>query len=87
MDYFTHSIGAVEIRKELGLSATAIGGLLSAWSLGYTISQLPVGMLVDRVGPRKLLAYGLFVWSIAQAAGGLVFSYTQFLVLRLLSGD
>jgi MFS family permease len=86
MDRVTLSIGAVEIRKELGLSATAIGGLLSAWSIGYTISQLPVGMFVDRVGPRKLLAYGLFVWSVAQAAGGLVFSYTQFLVLRLLVG-
>jgi MFS family permease len=86
MDRVTLSIGAVEIRKELGLSATAIGALLSAWSLGYTIAQLPVGMLVDRIGPRRLLAYGLFAWSIAQAAGGFVVGYSQFLVLRLLVG-
>jgi sugar phosphate permease len=86
MDRVTLSIGTVEIRKEFGLSATAIGGLLSAWSLGYNIAQLPVGMLVDRVGSRKLLAYGLFVWSIAQAAGGVISGYGQFLVSRVLVG-
>jgi sugar phosphate permease len=86
MDRVTLSIGAVEIRKELGLNATAIGGLLSAWSLGYTIAQLPVGMLVDRVRPRKLLALGLLIWSVAQTMGGFVTGYGQFLVSRVLVG-
>jgi sugar phosphate permease len=86
MDRVTLSIGGIEIRKDLGLSATAIGALLSAMSLGYTVSQLPVGVIIDRVGSRRLLAYGLFLWSIAQAAGGIITSYSQFLIARVFVG-
>jgi MFS family permease len=49
-------------------------------------SQLPGGALTDRVGPRRLLGLGLFVWSLAQAAAGLVGSFWQFVVARVFLG-
>jgi MFS family permease len=63
-----------------------MGLLLSAFLWAYAIAQLPVGGLIDRFGPRRLLGLGLFSWSIAQAAGGLVTSFGVFIVARFALG-
>jgi len=49
----------------------------------YAFSQLPAGALVDRVGPRWLLGFGLMIWSGAQIAAGTVGSITQFAIARV----
>jgi MFS family permease len=41
---------------------------------------------VDRVGPRVLLGTGMVLWSLAQAAGGLVTSFGQFIWARIFLG-
>jgi MFS family permease len=44
-----------DLMRDFGVSAAAIGGL-SAWYLyAYAVIQIPVGMLLDRFGPRYLL--------------------------------
>lgn len=86
MDRGTLSVANSTIREELGVSLGQMGLLLSAFSWSYALSQLPAGGLVDRVGPRKLLSLGLVVWSLAQAAGGLVTGYGQFIVSRVVLG-
>jgi sugar phosphate permease len=86
MDRGTLAIANSTIRNELGVSLGQMGLLLSAFSWSYALSQLPAGGLVDGIGPRKLLAAGLVVWSLAQAAGGLVTGYTQFILSRILLG-
>jgi MFS family permease len=86
IDRGTVAIANLSIRQEFGLSGTAIGGLISAWSLAYALSQLPAGFLVDRLGSRWMLAVATFVWSLAQAAGGLATSITQLSLSRALLG-
>jgi MFS family permease len=54
------------IRHDLGLSIAEMGMLLSAFLWAYAFSQLPIGALIDRFGPRWLLGCGLAVWSSAQ---------------------
>lgn len=80
------AVANVNVREDLGLSATAMGGLLSAFALSYAFAQLPVGLLIDRVGPRILLGCGLALWSGAQATVGLVTSYSQFFWARIALG-
>lgn len=86
MDRGTLSVANTTIREELGVSLSQMGFLLSAFSWSYALSQLPAGGLADRVGPRRLLTAGLVVWSLAQAAGGLVTGYFQFIVSRIVLG-
>jgi sugar phosphate permease len=86
LDRSTLSIATGQIRKDLGLSVSEMGILLSAFSWSYAFAQLPTGALVDKVGPRILLAVGLAVWSVAQAIGGAVSSLRQFIVTRVLLG-
>ena len=71
LDRSSLSVANMTIREELGLSATEIGVLLSAFSLAYGLAQLPCGALLDRKGPRIMLAIGMFFWSLFQAAAGL----------------
>ena len=72
VDRATLSVANKLIQDDLGIPVAKMGLLLSAFLWAYAFSQLPVGGLIDRFGPRRLLGLGLFSWSVAQAAGGLV---------------
>ncbi len=74
------------IRHDLGLSLSQMGLLLSAFLWAYAFSQLPVGAMIDRFGPRRLLAAGLTIWSAAQLACGLVTGTAHFFAARVLLG-
>ena len=86
MDRGTLSVANSTIRNEFGLSLGQMGLLLSAFSWSYALAQRPAGPLADRFGPRRLLAAGLVIWSLAQAAGGFVTGYGQFIVSRIVLG-
>ncbi|MGF6384646.1 sugar phosphate permease [Paraburkholderia atlantica] len=86
LDRGTLAVANPLIRKDLGLSLGEMGLLLSAFSWSYALFQLPVGGLVDRIGPRRLLGVGLIIWSLAQAAGGIVSSFGWFVVARIVLG-
>jgi MFS family permease len=83
MDRSTLAIGNVKIRQEFGISATAIGGLGSAWALTYGLAQLPSGYLLDRIGPKVLVGAAMVAWSLCQAAGGLASSYFLLMLSRI----
>ena len=86
LDRSTLSIANHSITTEMGLTASQMGLLLSAFSLPYAFAQLPMGVLLDRFGARVMLGLGMFLWSIAQLAGGFVQTLHQFFVARLLLG-
>jgi sugar phosphate permease len=86
LDRTSFSIANTSIRAELGLSGTQIGALLSAFSLAYGVAQLPIGLMLDRLGSRVILAAGMFVWSLAQMATGLVSSFAGFMTTRISLG-
>src|SRR6516165_5285424 len=72
------AIANTTIRADLGISATRMGVLLSMFSLAYAIFQLPAGFLLDRFGERVILGMAMFLWSVTQAATGLVRGFASF---------
>lgn len=80
------SIGNPDIRRDLGLSVAQMGVLLSAFSWAYAVSQLPAGLLVEKVGPRRLLAGAILCWSVAQALAGFVTWFAPFIAARMALG-
>ncbi|MBV9757700.1 MAG: MFS transporter, partial [Alphaproteobacteria bacterium] len=86
IDRWTLSMANPLIRQDLGLDLKQMGVLLSAFLWAYAFSQLPGGALVDRVGPRRLLGAGLALWSLAQAAAGMVTGLAQFAAARVFLG-
>lgn len=54
-----------ELMRDLSVGAAALGGLSAFYFYTYASFQLPVGLLIDRYGPRKLLSFALIVCAVA----------------------
>ena len=59
VDRATLAVANLLIRDDLHLSIADMGYLLSAFLWAYAFAQLPTGAMVDKLGPRLLLACGL----------------------------
>jgi sugar phosphate permease len=74
------------IAKDFHLSPVQMGMLMSAFFLGYSLFQVPGGILADRFGARKVMSWALVWWSIFTGLTGLVSSRTSMLCIRVLFG-
>jgi MFS family permease len=74
------------IRDSLGLDYLRAGLLLSAFSLSYGFSQLPIAALADRFSKRKVVSLGLVVTGIACILAGLSSDYVQIFASFILLG-
>jgi ACS family glucarate transporter-like MFS transporter len=74
------------ITKELGLTDTQFGWVMSAFALGYALFQTPSGMLADRMGGRKILAAIVTIWSVFTGITALAWNYWSLLIIRFLFG-
>ncbi len=64
---------APDLVTEVGLSAEALGALSSAFFFAFAFAQIPVGVLLDRFGPR-LVVPGVTVFAII---GSLIFALSH----------
>lgn len=82
----TLSVAAPFMLKELNLSASVMGILLSAFYWSYSMMQLPAGWLVDRYGVKRSYSLGFALWSTASAFTGFAHNLVTLTLLRLLLG-
>src|SRR5215469_4513731 len=80
------SIAAPMLKDELGISASQLGFLLSAFFWTYACLQLVSGWLVDRLNVNWVIAGGFFLWSAATAGTGAVRAFATLFLLRLILG-
>ena len=80
------SIANTSIQRDMGITPSQMGILLSAFSLAYALAQLPLGVIIDRLGSKISLGAALLGWSVAQTASGLINSFSSFIGLRILLG-
>ena len=80
------SVAAPLLKDELGLSASQLGILLSAFFWTYACMQLLAGWLVDRFEVKWILAIGFFIWSAATAFTGALHAFSALLVMRVIVG-
>jgi ACS family glucarate transporter-like MFS transporter len=67
------SVAGALLMGEFGLSQIQMGRVFSAFLLGYALFQVPGGMLADRWGARRVVAFVTWWWVLAtvlQAAVG-----------------
>jgi sugar phosphate permease len=74
------------IAQDLQLSPLAMGGVLSAFFAGYSMMQIPGGLLTDRFGPNRVLTLAIALWSLLSAATALATALLPMLALRALFG-
>ena len=80
------SVAAPLLKSELGLSASQLGILLSAFFWTYSFMQIPVGWLVDRFEVKWVFAIGFLIWSAATAFTGVVHTFVALLAIRVVLG-
>jgi MFS family permease len=74
------------VQRELHLTNSELGVLLSAFFFTYTPMQLLAGWLAERFDVGRLLVLGLSLWSLATIGMGFVGSLVAVLLLRMLLG-
>ncbi len=80
------AIAAPAISADLGIGATEMGLVLSAFFWTYALMQLPAGWFIDKVGVRISLTLAVTFWSVFTVATGLAHGIKQFIAARLLLG-
>jgi predicted MFS family arabinose efflux permease len=82
LSYVFRTVNAVispNLVSEFGLSAASLGLLTSVYFLAFAILQIPVGLMLDRIGPRRTNAWlllcagtGAVIFSMASGVAGLL---------------
>ncbi len=76
ISYF-HRVAPATIAGELQLafhtSAAALGGLAASYFYLYMLMQIPAGILVDTLGPRRILTVG----GVVAGVGAILFGYAD----------
>jgi MFS family permease len=76
MAYLFRSVNAVvapDLVRDLGLTATGLGLLTAAYFFAFAAAQLPLGVMLDRFGPRRVQA-GMLLFAVS---GALLFSLAE----------
>jgi len=79
-------VAGLDAEHRFGINAAALSTFSMLQVLVYASMQIPVGLLVDRFGPRRMLLAGLCVMCAAQACFAAVAAFGPALVARGLLG-
>jgi predicted MFS family arabinose efflux permease len=71
---------------DMGISMSAAGSYMSAFYIGYVITQIPGGMFADRFGVRIVIAVALLLEGIGALAVGLAPNFALGFAGRVLTG-
>jgi MFS transporter, ACS family, glucarate transporter len=90
------STAAPLLMKEFGLTQIQMGSIFSSFLLGYALFQVPSGIVSDRFGARRVLAFVTWLWAIVSIAQTVVgwgplnmgpaLSLSVFMIFRFLLG-
>ena len=86
IDRLTISVLAPVITRDLGLTNTQFGGIITWFLLAYTISQGLSGKLYDRVGTKRGFVYSILLWSIAAMSHAFARGLASLSVFRFVLG-
>jgi type IV secretory pathway TrbF-like protein/sugar phosphate permease len=89
LSYLFRTINALisaRLVSELGLSAADLGLLTAVYFLTFAAAQLPVGVLLDRLGPRRVQSALLLIAAGGAALFGSAQGYVSLVIARALIG-
>jgi len=86
MDRSNISVAQPEIAKQFGLSKSAMGLVLAAFTWAYALGQVPSGWFGDRFGPKRVLVVIMSLWSVTAVMTGAAFGFASLFGARFLLG-
>src|SRR6267142_5548406 len=86
LDRICISAAAPYIMEELHLSVLQMGVVFSAFTLAYSLFEIPSGWLGDVRGPRRVLTRIVLWWSAFTMLTGAVRGFLSLIIVRFLFG-
>eukprot|EP00913_Durusdinium_trenchii_P011629 g10922.t1 len=86
VDRIALSIASKPIAAEFGFTPIQMGYLFSGFLWTYVICLIPLGLLVERVGPKRMVGGGIAIWSAATALTAATSGFTSIFLARLAMG-
>ena len=86
LDRVNISVAAPSMMKSLAINPGTFGLVLSAFTVGYALMQMPGGALADRFGAKLVLVAAPILWSVFTGLTGLVESTAALIAVRLCFG-
>jgi len=86
LDRSVMGIAAPSITADLGLNAAMMGLVFSAFSWTYAASQIPGGIMLDRLGTKFTYWLAITLWSLFTGLQGLAQGFLSLIGIRLLVG-
>ena len=86
LDRVVMSFAAPAMMKSLSMSPALFGVVLSSFSVGYFLAQIPGGLLADRRGARAVLVIAPLFWALFTGLTGLVATIGGFIAVRACFG-
>src|ERR1700744_6241008 len=80
------SVSHESLIAAFGISNIGFGYVSGAYSWTYALCQLPIGVLLDRFGVRRVGRISTFLWSVASFAAALTPTIGGFFGARFLLG-
>ncbi|GHA00721.1 MFS transporter [Ignatzschineria ureiclastica] len=75
-----------DVGRSFNIDQAAIGGIMSLFYFAYTALQIPSGMMGDKVGRKRILVTGFFLYAVFMAAVSFAPNYTVFIIFWMLAG-
>lgn len=85
-DFMVMAFAASAVAKELTLTGTQIGTLISAGLVGMTVGSLMVAPLADRIGRRKLTLISLILCTVSMLGASMAGSLVELGIYRFITG-
>ena len=76
----SNAVIATQLVQDLSLNTEGLGFLSASFFYGFAVTQIPIGLLLDKVGPRKLMT----ILSLVGIAGAFIFSVADSLSMGVI---
>lgn len=86
LDRINIAAAAPLMMKEFDISKAQLGAVFSAFTWAYALFQIPVGVLGDKYGARKILCLSVTAWSVMTAVTACAWGFISLLVIRFIFG-
>ena len=74
------------LTNEFDLTAGNLGLLAGGYFIGFSIMQIPIGFLLDKYGPKKIIGYFLIIALLGTVSFAFAKSFSGLLISRIFIG-
>lgn len=86
LDRINLSVAAPQLQRVFDLGPANLGFLFAAYAWTYTALQIPMGLVVDRLGVTRIGRWSSFLWTLASGVTAVAGGYWGIVAARLLLG-